>query len=67
MDRYRPFNADTGFRTPGCGAPEPYFRRALISYTNMPRNSLKRMSDNDLKAVYNFLKTLPPSTTSSSK
>jgi hypothetical protein len=38
-----------------------------ISYGHMPLNSYKRMSDNDLKAVYNFLKSLPPSTTSRSK
>ncbi len=31
----------------------------LISYTHMPWNSFKRMSDNDLKAVYNYLKSLP--------
>ena len=38
----------------------------LIPYTHMPWNSFKRMSDNDLKAVYNFLQSLPSSTTSSS-
>lgn len=34
----------------------------LIPYSHMPWNSFKRMSDNDLKAIFNFLKTLPSST-----
>lgn len=38
----------------------------LIAYSHMPWNSFKRMSDDDLKAVYNFLKSLPPSKTRSS-
>lgn len=33
-----------------------------ISYSHMPWNSFKRMSDNDLKAIYNYLKSLPAST-----
>jgi hypothetical protein len=39
----------------------------LIPYSHMPWNSFKRMSDNDLKAVYNYLKTLPASSTAISK
>lgn len=31
--------------------------------TPMPWNSFKRMSDNDIKALYNFLKSLPPAKT----
>ena len=34
----------------------------VISYSHMPWNSFKRMSDNDLKAIYNYLKTLPAPT-----
>jgi len=30
-----------------------------IPYSHMPWSSFKRMSDNDLKAIYNFLKSLP--------
>jgi mono/diheme cytochrome c family protein len=33
-----------------------------IAYSHMPWNSFKRMSDNDLKAIYNFLKSLPAAT-----
>ena len=32
----------------------------------MPWNSYKRMSNDDLKAVYNYLRSLPPLKTSSS-
>ena len=35
----------------------------LIPYSHMPWNSFKRMSDNDLKAIYNFLQTLKPAKT----
>jgi mono/diheme cytochrome c family protein len=35
----------------------------LIPYTHMPWSSFKRMSDNDLKAIYNFLQTLQPAKT----
>jgi mono/diheme cytochrome c family protein len=34
----------------------------LIPYSHMPWNSFKRMSDNDLKAIFNYLKSLPAST-----
>jgi mono/diheme cytochrome c family protein len=34
----------------------------LIPHSHMPWNSFKRMSDNDLKAIYNFLKSLPAAT-----
>jgi mono/diheme cytochrome c family protein len=33
----------------------------IIPYSHMPWNSFKRMSDNDLKAIYKFLKSLPAS------
>jgi mono/diheme cytochrome c family protein len=32
----------------------------VIPYSPMPWNSFKRMNDDELKAIYNFLKTLPP-------
>ena len=32
----------------------------LLPGTPMPWNSFKQMSDNDLKAIYNFLQTLKP-------
>jgi len=35
----------------------------LIEHTHMPWNSYKRMSDSDLKALYNFLKSLKPAKT----
>ena len=35
----------------------------LIPYSHMPWNSFKRMSDNDLKAIYNFLQSLKPAKT----
>jgi hypothetical protein len=35
----------------------------LIPHSHMPWNAYRRMSDNDLKAIYNFLKSLPPSKT----
>ncbi|MBO9200361.1 MULTISPECIES: c-type cytochrome [Niastella] len=34
----------------------------LIPYSHMPWNSFKRMSDGDLKAIFNYLKSLPGST-----
>jgi len=32
----------------------------VIPYSPMPWNSFKRMSDDELTAIYNFLKTVPP-------
>ena len=32
----------------------------LIPHSHMPWNAYKRMSDNDLKAIYNFLQTVKP-------
>jgi hypothetical protein len=32
----------------------------VIPYSPMPWNSFKRMNDDELKAIYNFLKTVPP-------
>lgn len=37
----------------------------LISHSHMPWNSYKRMSDDELKAIYNFLKTVKPAKTTS--
>lgn len=34
----------------------------VIAYSHMPWNSFKRMSDNDLKAIYSYLKSLPAPT-----
>lgn len=39
----------------------------IIPYSHMPWNSYSRMSENDLKALYNFLKSLPPSKTGTLK
>jgi hypothetical protein len=33
----------------------------VIPYSPMPWNSFKRMNDDELKAIYNFLKTIPSS------
>lgn len=35
----------------------------LIEHTHMPWNSYKRMSDSDLKAIFNYLKSLKPAAT----
>jgi hypothetical protein len=32
----------------------------VIPYSPMPWNSFKRMNDEELTAIYNYLKTLPP-------
>jgi mono/diheme cytochrome c family protein len=36
---------------------------SLIKHSHMPWNSYKRMSDADLTAIYNYLKSLPPTKT----
>jgi mono/diheme cytochrome c family protein len=38
-----------------------------IAHSHMPWESFKRMSENDLKAIYNFLKSLKPSPTPAEK
>lgn len=35
----------------------------IIKHSHMPWESFKKVSDNDLKAIYNFLKSLPPQKT----
>jgi len=39
----------------------------LIEHSHMPWNSYKRMTDSDLKAIYNYLRTLKPAKTGAIK
>lgn len=39
----------------------------LIEHSHMPWNSYKRMSDDDLKAIYNYLRTVKPAQTGALK
>jgi mono/diheme cytochrome c family protein len=56
--------ADSSSRISGWTA-EDFIKRfrmgKVIPYSPMPWNSFKRMNDDELKAIYNFLKTIPSS------